>query len=227
MSATIVFVHGSFMTSDCWTPVIGRLVDFGITCRTIELPFTSLNDDVDALREAIQESKLFGPVIVVCHSYSGITTSLAAHGADYLVYVAARVPQPGESQLGVSKQWGTEEFRACISSLENGASVLSPDAASLLFNQSPRDLVDAAVRRFRPMMSEIPVVPINNPAWMSVPSAYVVCTDDLVVNVDEQRRRAELLHDSIEIDCDHSPFYSAPDELSRAIISLSGVQVLQ
>ena len=227
MSATIVFVHGSFMTSDCWSPVIERLREFGITCRTIELPFTSLNDDVDVLRRAIHEAKLFGRTIVVCHSYSGITTSIAAHEADYLIYVAARVPQLGESQLGVSNQWGTKEFRACISSLENGASVLGSDAASLLFNRCPRDLVDAAVRRFRPMMSEIPAAPIENPAWMSVPSGYVVCTDDLAVNVDEQRRRAELLHDSIEIDCDHSPFYSAPDELSRAIVSLSGVRVLQ
>lgn len=215
------------MTSACWSPVIERLVDCGITCRAIDLPFTSLNDDVDTLRRAIHEAKFFGPTIVVCHSYSGITTSIAAHEADYLVYVAARVPQRGESQLGISAQWGTEEFRACITSRESGESVLGLDAASLLFNRSPRDLVDEGIRNFRPMMSEIPEAPIDNPAWMSVPSGYVICTDDLVVNVDEQRRRAELLPDSIEIDCDHSPFYSAPDELSRAIVSLSGVQVLQ
>ncbi|MGA1682831.1 MAG: alpha/beta fold hydrolase, partial [Ilumatobacteraceae bacterium] len=61
--------------------------------------------------------------------------------------------------------------------------------------------------------------PIADPAWRTVESTYVVCTDDLTVNVDEQRIRAGWIQRHVEIDCDHSPFFSAPDELAEVIAS--------
>ena len=217
MSATILFVHGSFMSGWCWLPVIERLEHLDVVCRAVELPFTSLDDDVELLRAEIACAKEHGAVIVVCHSYSGITTSIAAHDADQLVYVSARLPQPGESQHAISDAWGTAEFRACISSDDAGVSTLAPSADMLLFNRSPEWVARTAIDRLRPMRSEIPVAPIEAPAWTTVPTTYVVCTDDLVVNVEQQRFRASLVGRSVEIDCDHSPFFSAPDDLALAL----------
>jgi pimeloyl-ACP methyl ester carboxylesterase len=217
MTATTLFVHGSFMSGWCWLPVIERLERDGVDCRTIDLPFTSLTDDVDTLKRRIDELVTSGPVTVVCHSYSGITTSLAAHAAERLVFVAARLPRPNESPMAISSTWGSVGFRECISESSTGASVLDPRAEHLLFNRSPRGLARVAIERLRPMRSEIPVEPIDDPAWMSVSTTYVVCTDDLVVDVDQQRERATLVNHAIEIDCDHSPFFSAPDRLAEVI----------
>jgi pimeloyl-ACP methyl ester carboxylesterase len=69
----------------------------------------------------------------------------------------------------------------------------------------------------RSMRSEIPVEPSKNPAWKKVPSSYVVCTDDRAVKVEQQRMRASWANHSVEIDCDHSPFFSAPAELAAFI----------
>lgn len=217
MAATILFVHGSFMSGWCWLPVIERLEYLDVTCRAVELPFTSLDDDVELLRHEVAVAKSNGTVTVVCHSYSGIATSMAAHDADRLVYVAARLPRPGESQSALSDEWGTSDFRACISTDDAGVSTLDPSAGRLLFNRSPQWVARTAIDRLRPMRSEIPAHSIDDPAWMNVPTTYIVCTDDLVVDVTQQRLRASMVGHSIEIDCDHSPFFSAPDELALAV----------
>ena len=215
--AAILFVHGSFMSGWCWLPVIERLEYLDITCRAVELPFTSLEDDVELLRREIACAKSAGHVTVVCHSYSGIATSMAAHEADRLVYVAARLPRPGESPSRISEQWGSPAFRDCISTDATGVSTLDPKAEMLLFNRSPQWIARTAVDRLRPMRSEIPSSSIDDPAWMTVPTTYIVCTDDLVVDVTQQRLRASLVGHSLEIDCDHSPFFSAPDELALVV----------
>jgi hypothetical protein len=68
------------------------------------------------------------------------------------------------------------------------------------------------------MRSEIPVEPMENPAWLSVPSSYIVCTDDQAVQLDQQRMRAGWAKHSVEIDTDHSPFFSAPQATADFIL---------
>ena len=67
------------------------------------------------------------------------------------------------------------------------------------------------------MTSTVPVTPLDRVAWQHVPSSYVVCRRDLAVRVDRQRERAALVTASVELDCDHSPFFSAPGPLARFI----------
>jgi hypothetical protein len=142
---------------------------------------------------------------------------MAAHAAERLVYVAARLPKPNESPMAISPRWGSVDFRECINETTTGESTLEPRAEQLLFNRSPRGLARVAIERLRPMRSEIPVEPIDDPAWMSVSTTYVVCTDDLVVDVEQQRSRAALVNRMVEIDSDHSPFFSAPDRLAEVV----------
>jgi len=52
-----------------------------------------------------------------------------------------------------------------------------------------------------------------------------VCTDDLVVSIEQQRFRASLVGRSIELDCDHSPFFSAPDDLAIALSNIVDLAV--
>ncbi len=73
------------------------------------------------------------------------------------------------------------------------------------------------MQRLRPMTSMVPDGPIDDPAWTSVPSAYVVCADDRAVRPESQRERAALVGASVELDTDHSPFLSSPDALADFI----------
>ena len=85
---------------------------------------------------------------------------------------------------------------------------LSPAAGPLMFHRSHPALVGLAMERIRPMRSTVPDAAIDDPAWMSVPSSYVVCGDDRAVRPDAQRERAALVGGSAELDADHSPFFS-------------------
>jgi len=216
-AGSILFVHGSFFSGWCWMPVIQHLSATHLTCRTVELPFTSLADDAAHLRTDITTAAHDGPVTVVAHSYTGITLSLAGHAAQHLVYVAARMPALGESQVALNATWGNPEFRSCMVVDDSGALNLTDDAHRFLFHRSDPNLAHLAMAYRRPMRSEIPVEPIDNPAWLSVPASYLVCGDDRAVNVDHQRVRAEWAKHSLEIDCDHSPFFSAPRDTAAFI----------
>ncbi len=214
---SILFVHGSFFSGWTWVPVIERLSRRGVNCHAIELPFTSLADDVAAVQTRVNELSEHG-VTVVSHSYTGITASVAAHKAQHLVYVAARMPALGESQTELSPKWGNPDFRRCFNFSNDGEMSLTDDATEFLFHRSPESLARLAMQYRRTMRSEIPVEPLENPAWLNIPSSYLVCTDDKAVQLDQQRLRAGWAKHSIEIDCDHSPFFSAPDETADFIL---------
>jgi pimeloyl-ACP methyl ester carboxylesterase len=214
---SILFVHGSFFSGWTWVPVIERLSRRGVNCHAIELPFTSLADDVAAVQDKVNELSEHG-VTVVSHSYTGITVSAAAHNAQHLVYVAARMPALGESQTELSPKWGNPEFRRCFNISNDGEMSLTDDATEFLFHRSPESLARLAMQCRRTMRSEIPAEPLENPAWLNIPSSYVVCTDDKAVQLDQQRLRAGWAKHSIEIDCDHSPFFSAPDAMADFIL---------
>jgi hypothetical protein len=63
---------------------------------------------------------------------------------------------------------------------------------------------------------------VGRAAWREVPASYVVCTDDYAMAVAYQRECAAELGDSIELDCDHSLFYTATDALVDRIVEVSG-----
>lgn len=217
-SATVLLVHGSFLSGWCWLPVVERLSRAGVRSRAIELPFTSLDDDVETVRSALDHLADEGPVVAVCHSYSGLALSAAGHRATELVHVAARLPAPDEIPSAISADWNSPEFRACMRPSPDGLR-LSDEAVPLLFHRSPPDLALMAMERRRPLRSEIPDRPLPDPAWTRVPTTYVVCVDDRAVPVEQQRRRAGWVERSVEIDCDHSPFFSAPDELTDVVLA--------
>lgn len=218
-SSSVVFVHGAHFSGWCWLGVMERLEARGVRSYAVELPFRSFADDVRHLREEVATRKGNDKVTVVCTSYTGIATSAAAHEADHLVYVAARMPLVGESQTELSPTWGNPAFRACMKPDDAGVMHLTEEAATYLFNRSPRSLAELAMAHRRPMQSEIPSAPIDDPAWMKLPCSYVVCLDDQAVRVDRQRERAALTTWSIELDADHSPFFSAPDALADFVLA--------
>ena len=199
-------------------PVIERLNTHDVDVTAIELPLTSLGEDADVLRTAIAEASKIGPVTVVCHSYTGITAAVGGHGAQHIVHIAARMPAIGESQSELNKDWGNPEFRSCFEFAEDGTMSLTDGADAFLFNRSPHSLSQYAMNNRRSMKSEIPSVPIKDPAWKSMKSSYLVCTDDRAVKIEQQRMRAAWADFSIEMDCDHSPFFSAPKQSADFIL---------
>lgn len=217
--STVLFVHGAHHAGWCWLLVMDHLGRRGIESRAIDLPFTSYQDDVEAVRAAIAaaRSRSGGGVHVVGHSYAGLPVAEAGHGAAHLTFVAGRLPRQGESPAAETDRWQTPAFRACSERGSDGCVRLSSAAAPLLFHRTDPSLARLAMDGMRPMASTVPARPVADPAWLSVPSSYVVCGDDRAVRPEAQRDRAALVGASIELDADHSPFFSRSAALAAFI----------
>lgn len=217
-ASTVLFVHGAHHAGWCWLLVMDRLGRLGISSQAVDLPFTGYGDDVECVRAAVASARSrAGAVHVVCHSYAGLPVAAAGHDATHLTFVAGRLPLPGESPAASTPRWGFPEFLACMRPDDDGVVRLSPEAGPLLFNRTSDSLATLALQRLRPMTSRVPEAPVDDPAWMSVPSSYVVCADDRAVQPDSQRERAALVGESVELDTDHSPFLSSVGALADFI----------
>jgi pimeloyl-ACP methyl ester carboxylesterase len=212
----LLLVHGANHDGWCWAPVLERLDRAGVRATALDLPLTSFADDTDAVREAVRTVGA-DPVVLVAHSYGGLPVAAGGHAASRLVFVAARMPAPAESPAALTPRWGHPAFRAAWAVRDDGAVTLTPAAADVLYSGSPRNVAALAAARWRPMWSRVPQEPITDPAWTRLPSTYVVCTGDRTVRVDAQRACAAQADESIELDCDHSPFFSAPDALAEVL----------
>ena len=216
--STVLFVHGAHHAGWCWLLVMEELGRRGIGSQAIDLPLSGYGDDVASVREAITAAReRFGAVHVVCHSYAGLPVAEAGHSADHLTFVAGRLPLPGESPATLTSRWGFPAFRACMQQGGDGVVRLSPGAGRFLFHRTDAALADFALHHLRPMTSTVPDRPVDDPAWVSVPSSYVVCADDRAVRPESQRERAALVGASVELDTDHSPFLSSAAPLADFI----------
>jgi pimeloyl-ACP methyl ester carboxylesterase len=96
-TGTVVLVHGGFVDGSGWQGVYHQLRNDGYSVSVVQNPTLSLADDVAVTKRAIDAAS--EPVILVGHSYGGaVVTEAGTHpkvGA--LVYIAAFVPDEGES----------------------------------------------------------------------------------------------------------------------------------
>src|SRR5712691_2717350 len=94
---TIILVHGAFADASSWSKIIPILEHDGYSVTAVQIPLTSLADDIATLRRALEGQK--GPIVLVGHSYGGaVITGAAASNPKVksLVYVAAFAPDANE-----------------------------------------------------------------------------------------------------------------------------------
>ncbi|MGW1530256.1 alpha/beta fold hydrolase [Streptomyces sp. NPDC002159] len=213
---SLLLVHGAHHGAWCWDPIVERLSQFGVRAHAIDLPFESYASDVTVVRSAVRDLSVDGPVVVVAHSYGGIVVADAAHAASRLVFVTARMPLPGESQAAL--HWNLPGLREATIKDADGWARVGQAVRDVFYADCSDDEADSAMARLRPMRSAVPLEPLEKPAWMAVPTAYVVCRQDRVIRLERQRERAALVDDTYELDCGHSPFFALPDELTGVLM---------
>src|SRR5215467_8372815 len=95
---TVVLVHAAWADESSWNKVIPPLLRRGLQAVAVQIPLTSLSDDVATLRRTLK--KVSGPVVLVGHSYGGAVITAAGSGnpnLKALVYIAAMAPDEGET----------------------------------------------------------------------------------------------------------------------------------
>jgi pimeloyl-ACP methyl ester carboxylesterase len=211
----VVLVHGAWHGAWCWAEVVDELDALGVSNEAVELPLTGLVDDAAVVRDAIERA---GPgVVVVGHSYGGIVISQAAAGVDgvgRLVYLAAFMTDEGEDELSIMTAHDSPVIGAVVI-VDGGAAIDPARAPAIFYGDSDAATAAKVVPLLRPMRGGGRLE--GAPAWKSIPSTYVVCTEDRALPVTAQRDMATRAEAVVEWPTDHSPFLTRPRELATLI----------
>jgi pimeloyl-ACP methyl ester carboxylesterase len=223
----VVLVHGAWADGSSWSGVVERLQTANYNVTAVQLPLTSLADDVAHVRQVLNLQT--GPTIVVGHSYGGVVIGELGTDAPNvvgLVYVAAFALDEGGSVQGL---------------LEGGAppslASLRPDAQGYLWFD-PAGFVEFFAPDIDPVQARVLAAvqkPVNSvnfgtpagvQAWASLPTWYLVATDDQIIPPDAQRGMAAHIGATIvEVESSHAVIVSHPDEVA-ALIETAATTVL-
>jgi pimeloyl-ACP methyl ester carboxylesterase len=223
--ATIVLVHGAWHGAWCWDRVMPLLEERGLSVRTVDLPSVDpagddrpdLTDDAAAVSAVLDA--VDGPILLCGHSYGGMVITRAAAGRSditRLVYLCAAMPDSGESGAAVFERAG---ITAPWLVVDDGLMSVDPEqASSVFYADCDPETQQTAVARLRRMSIAPHVEPVPVAAWRSIPSTYVVCTKDVAIPTEAQRRAfAPQADEVLELDASHSPFLSQPAAVAELL----------
>jgi pimeloyl-ACP methyl ester carboxylesterase len=217
----IVLVHGAWVDGSGWKGVYDILVKDGYKVSIVQEPETSFKEDVAATKRmiALQDESC----VVVAHSYGGAVITEAANDPKVmaLVYVAAHMPDAGESEGENGKSFPSDLGKStAIKKTTDGFTYLDPAqfheyfAADLPADQAAfmaRSQVLNAAENFNAV--------ITTPAWRSKPSWMVVPTKDRTINPDLERwYAARAKSHKVEVSgASHCVYISRPKEVAAVI----------
>ncbi|MFC8448599.1 alpha/beta fold hydrolase [Kitasatospora sp. NPDC057223] len=226
---TIVLEHGAFADASSWDGVVQRLERAGYPVVAAANPLRGPADDAAYLRSVLD--RIEGPVVLVGHSYGGTVISQAAAGLENkvkaLVYIAAFLPDTGESSLGLTNRFpgstlgnAVEPVNYTLPDGSQGADVyIKPDR----FRQQFAADVPAARARLmaagqRPVAAAALEEASTQAAWKTIPSWSLVTTQDLNIPVAAQRFMSERAHArTTEVNASHAVSVSRPDAVTRVV----------
>jgi pimeloyl-ACP methyl ester carboxylesterase len=216
----IVLVHGAWADGSCWSAVIQRLQEDGYNVIAPQFPLTSLADDVARLREvlAVQD----GPTIVVGHSYGGeIITALGTDAANVvgLVYIAAFALDEGESIGGLLQQGPPPPAIANLRIDAQGFAWLpQSDFVNCFAADVDRQQANLMYTVQQPLSVSAFSEVMGTPAWKTLPSWYLVATNDQAIPPDAERFFAQRMGaTTVEIKSSHVTMVSHPKDVTKLI----------
>lgn len=237
---TIVLVHGAWADASSWSRVITRLQAHRYKVVAVANPLRSLSGDAGYVRTFLESVE--GPVVLVGHSYGGSVITNAATGlADVkaLVYVNAFAPDEGESATALagpdsalSVPDPTAVFDLVPATAPPTASTdlylkRSTVSASFATELNARDKALVAATQ-RPAAIGALNEPSGTPAWRTIPSWYLIGTEDAIIPPGVELAMAERAGSSVtEYNAGHLGLMSAPGAVTRVIEQAARASVHQ
>src|SRR5215468_9606899 len=217
----VILVHGAWADGSGWKGVYDILVKDGYKVSIVQEPETSFKEDVATTKRVIAQQD--GSCVVVAHSYGGAVVTEAANDPKVvaLVYVAAHMPDAGESEAEDGKRFPSDLSKSnAITMTPDGFTYLDPEqfhayfAADLPAEQAAfmaRSQVLNAAANFKAV--------ITTPAWRSKPSWMLVAGADRTINPDLERwYAARAKSHKVEVEgASHVVYISRPKEVAALI----------
>jgi len=217
----IVLVHGAWVDGSGWKPVYEILVKDGYTVTVVQEPLTSFADDVAATRRALAQQD--GPCILVAHSYGGSVISEAGIDPHVvgLVYIAAHMPDAGESEAADGARYPSALSTSNVKkTTSDGYTYIDPVQFPKYFAADlPKRQAEFAARSQIWTAASAFQGTVTTPAWRSRPSWMLVAGADLIINPDLERwyaKRAKS-HTAEVSGASHSVYVSHPKEVAAMI----------
>lgn len=225
---TVVLVHGAFADSASWGGVVPRLQARGLRVVSVANPLRSLLGDADYLGKLLDSVP--GRVILVGHSYGGAVMTNAATGrknVKALVYVAAFVPDAGETALALSGKFPGSTLGEALE-----PPVMLADGGKDLYIQQDKfhqqfaadvPKADAALMAAtqRPIAELALTQGSGSPAWKELPSWSIYGTADKNIPPAAMRFMSERANARkvVEVkDASHVVMVSHADKVAALIV---------
>jgi len=236
---TYVLFHGAFQSASGWAPVADRLKSEGHAVIAVDLPgrdaegaaaqAVSLEDYIDVTVAAVEAAD--EPVILVGHSFGGMTISAAAERVpdqiERLVYLAAYVPLSGESMetLALSDKDNHFEETTFVIAKDYSHATLLPAHQVKVFAQGATS--EEAAQLQAPMIRE-PLGPIATPVSLTddrfgtVDKAFIRTLDDRTVSTPLQTMMIERagIETVKDLPGGHAPYLTQPEALAALLLDL-------
>jgi len=227
---TVALVHGAFADSSGWNDVVEQLQTAGVTVRAIVNPLRGIAHDAAYVASAL--GQIPGRVLAVGHSYGGAVITNAATGAANvraLVFIDAFAPDEGEA---VTPLAGPESALAVADPTTVFTLIppaLPPTPATDLYLKestfvtafangiSERDARVLAATQ-RPATIGALNEPSGVPAWRTIPSWYLIGTEDQIIPPTAEKAMAERAGSTISaFHAGHLGLISDPGSVAQVI----------
>jgi pimeloyl-ACP methyl ester carboxylesterase len=190
----VVLVHGAFADGSSWSRVIPLLQRKGYHVTSVQLPLTSLADDVLATRRVLERES--GDVLLVGHSWGGVVVTEAGNDPKVkaIVYLSALVPDNGESASAL-----LDRFKAPMEGFK-------PDPAGLVWLDDPAafhnvmgsDLPMPLARSLAAVQKPIAASSfgdaVSHAAWHDKPTWFLITDADHALQPRVQRLTVDQIH---------------------------------
>jgi pimeloyl-ACP methyl ester carboxylesterase len=214
----VILVHGAWADGSSWSKVIPLLERRGFHVTAVQLPLTSVADDVATVSRAIELDP--GPLLLVGHSYAGIVITEAGNDPKVsgLVYISAFAPDAGQSVASLN---ALVPPTPVASQIELNGAYLSISTEGIIADFA-QDLPDTEKRTLAVTQGPIAAAslgtPATAPAWLIKPSWYMVASEDRVLSPKLEAMMAETINaETTTVRSSHVIMLSRPDAVADVI----------
>jgi pimeloyl-ACP methyl ester carboxylesterase len=219
-SATIVLVHGAWADGSSWSRVIPILQDKGFQVISVQIPLTSVEDDLAAANRIVADTK--GPIVLVGHSWGGMAVTQA--GIDpkvaALVYVSAFAPDVGETGSSLIGAHPTPP--ALSTAVTDSVGFVYQTEEGMLKNVAP-DLPAEEARILAVTQARLAGKAFGQTvavaAWKTKPTWFLITSEDRVVSPELQAAEAKRMvaKTTTLLSSSHMSLLSHPTEVASVI----------
>ena len=215
---SIVFCHGIWADGSCFNKVISALQAEGYEVIAAQYGLDTPEEDVAAVNRTL--GRVSSPAILVGHSYGG--SIITAAGTDDrvagLIYISALAPDETETSQSLQDQFPVTDVFNYIEVTDGRIWLLPEGVQAFAGDLSEQEQKLVWATHYPPAADLLEQQKLDEVAWKSKPSWYILAQKDQTVHPDLQRFLAKRMNaTTVETNSSHVIMLSQPDVVIEVI----------